>query len=257
MEEFDAMLPERIKEWMEEEQKDPKVASAGFSKMQTILLNWADAVRHSQSATQLRPDNEDAKQNGIVARKYLESHRSNIGDVKEYFEKINDKMEQELDELVAEAIEKKVILDGLGKRADHSSPTKKNQPEGCVNAYEYLDDDISVSNIKGEEEMEEEPLSRTSSVEGEPPAIEKKLKTYPTDPSPSKIDNELEEMLREIEENEKKLSQASSTNLTAGRPPAESSHSSQPYLLSKNMNHGSLVSSFYAKGPNKPKIDFV
>ena len=66
----------------------------------------------------------------LIARKYLESHRSNIGDVKEYFEKINDKMEQELDELVAEAIEKKVILDSLGKRADHSSPTKKNQPEG-------------------------------------------------------------------------------------------------------------------------------
>jgi len=75
---FDEMLQSRIKEWMEEEDSDPKEQSAGFRKMQTILLNWADAVRHSSSALELRPDNEDAKQNGIVARKYLEKLRQKM-----------------------------------------------------------------------------------------------------------------------------------------------------------------------------------
>ncbi len=75
---FEEMLQSRIKEWMEAEDSDPKEQSAGFRKMQTILLNWADAVRHSSSALELRPDNEDAKQNGIVARKYLEKLRQKM-----------------------------------------------------------------------------------------------------------------------------------------------------------------------------------
>lgn len=78
MKQFDELLQTRIKEWMEDDKSDPKEPSEGYRKMQTILLNWADAVRHSQSAVQLRPDNTDAKQNGVVARNYLEKLRQKM-----------------------------------------------------------------------------------------------------------------------------------------------------------------------------------
>jgi Ca-activated chloride channel family protein len=85
---FDDMLQERMKEWMEDDKTDPKEQSAGYRTMKTIMLNWADAVRHSQSVLQLRPDNTDAEQNGRVARSYLE--------------KLRQKMEQQQQEMQAQ-----------------------------------------------------------------------------------------------------------------------------------------------------------
>lgn len=88
LQQFDELLQARMKEWMEDTETDAKTLSEGYRKMQTILLNWADAVRHAQSATQLRPDNQDAAQNGVVARKYLE--------------KLRQKMEQQQQEMQAQ-----------------------------------------------------------------------------------------------------------------------------------------------------------
>jgi Ca-activated chloride channel homolog len=88
LQQFDELLKTRMQEWMEDSETDAKTLSAGYRKMQTILLNWADAVRHAQSATQLRPDNQDAAQNGVVARKYLE--------------KLRQKMEQQQQEMQAQ-----------------------------------------------------------------------------------------------------------------------------------------------------------
>jgi Ca-activated chloride channel family protein len=85
---FDELLQAKIKEWMEDDKTDAKEQSAGYRTLQTIMLNWADAVRHSQSALQLRPDNADAAQNGKVARNYLE--------------KLRQKMEQQQQEMQAQ-----------------------------------------------------------------------------------------------------------------------------------------------------------
>ncbi|MFM2171129.1 MAG: hypothetical protein RI957_1358 [Verrucomicrobiota bacterium] len=85
---FDELLQARMKEWMEDDKTDAKEKSSGYRTMRTIMLDWADAVRHSQSALQLRPGNSDAEQNGVVAREFLE--------------KLRQKMEQQQQEMQAQ-----------------------------------------------------------------------------------------------------------------------------------------------------------
>lgn len=109
MQQFDELLQKRIKEWMEDDQADSKEPSAGYRKMQTILLNWSDAVRHSQSALAIRPDNADAKQNGIVARKYLE--------------KLRQKMEQQQQEMQAQ-------MQGQGEQEGEGQGQGQGEQEG-------------------------------------------------------------------------------------------------------------------------------
>lgn len=75
VEKFDAMVKERMDEWMKDDSTDPKSESQGFLNMKSILLNWADAVRHGQSAVTMNPAAEDAKQNEKVSRQYLEKLR--------------------------------------------------------------------------------------------------------------------------------------------------------------------------------------
>lgn len=94
---FDELLKSRIQEWMEDDKTDAKEESAGYRTMNAIMLNWSDAVRHSQSARQLRPDNADAEQNGLVARQFLE--------------KLRQKMEQQQEEMQAQ-------MQGQGEQQD-------------------------------------------------------------------------------------------------------------------------------------------
>jgi Ca-activated chloride channel family protein len=98
---FDELLQARIKEWMEDDKTDAKESSEGYRTMQSILLNWADAVRHSQSALQLRPDNTDAKTNGEVARHYIE--------------KLRQKMEEQQEEMQAQ-------MEGQGEGGEGQEP---------------------------------------------------------------------------------------------------------------------------------------
>ena len=75
-ENFDKLVKERIDEWMKgEEETDSKALSEGYRNFQTIMLNWADAMRHSQSALSLQPGNQDTEQNKRVAQTYLEKLR--------------------------------------------------------------------------------------------------------------------------------------------------------------------------------------
>ena len=74
-ENFDKLVKERIDEWMKSEETDSKAPSEGYRNFQTIMLNWADAVRHSQSALSLQPGNQEAEQNKRVAQTYLEKLR--------------------------------------------------------------------------------------------------------------------------------------------------------------------------------------
>lgn len=75
VEKFDAMVKERMAEWMKDDSTDAKTDSEGYLNMKSVLLNWADAVRHAQSAVSMDPSSVDAKQNETVARQYLEKLR--------------------------------------------------------------------------------------------------------------------------------------------------------------------------------------
>lgn len=70
-EKFDAMVKERMDEWMKEENGDAKSVSEGYRTMNSILYNWADSVRHAQSAVSADPSSEEAKHNEQVSRQYL------------------------------------------------------------------------------------------------------------------------------------------------------------------------------------------
>jgi Ca-activated chloride channel homolog len=122
---FDELLPQRIKEWMEEENNDNKEPSAGFRRMETILLNWADAARHSQAATTLHPDSAEAKNNSRLARHYLE--------------KLRQKMEEQQQEMEAqmqgqgEGPEGENPGEGAGEGQDGDQGENGDQPDGQKN----------------------------------------------------------------------------------------------------------------------------
>jgi hypothetical protein len=77
-EQFDELLKARMDEWLGDSKTDAKETSAGMRKMQNIMLNWADSVRHSQSAMDLQPANLSAQQNAATARLYLEKLRQKM-----------------------------------------------------------------------------------------------------------------------------------------------------------------------------------
>ncbi len=71
---FDAAFQERIMELLTDTESSPEDVSNGFLKLKSIMLDWADAVRHAQSADTLDPS-ANASNNGELARIYLKKLR--------------------------------------------------------------------------------------------------------------------------------------------------------------------------------------
>jgi Ca-activated chloride channel family protein len=74
---FDAALQKHILEWMTDSEASPDTSSSGFLKLKSIMIDWADAVRHNQSAVALDPA-AAASDNGEIARAYLKKLRQKI-----------------------------------------------------------------------------------------------------------------------------------------------------------------------------------
>lgn len=147
---FDELLQARIKEWMEDQKTEAKEESAGYLTMKTIMLNWADAVRHSQSALQLQPGNGDAAQNGKVARNYLE--------------KLRQKMEQQQQEMQAQ-------MQGQGEQEGDQQPGEgqgegEQEGEGEGQPKEPRD---GKGDDEGEEDGDGEKDPNGKTPEGEKP----------------------------------------------------------------------------------------
>ena len=183
----------------------------------------------------------------LMARKYLEAHRFNCGDIKEYFENISCKMERELDELVEEAKENNVVFapseEELGKRRAERENLKEYEEAGEAgrDVYNYLDDDVSVGEMRYEDYMDEESEERTRVQAGDEgkgggEGLERG------------IEDELEDILKEVErDNELKGALNLGKNLG-------SRNSSQQ---KKNEPPVSLMNTLHSRGANKNKIDFV
>jgi hypothetical protein len=77
---FEALLKERMDDWMKDDKSEPNKPSEGFRNMQSILLNWSDSVRHSQSALSIDQQLTDAQQNKTVAYEYLKKLRKAMED---------------------------------------------------------------------------------------------------------------------------------------------------------------------------------
>jgi Ca-activated chloride channel family protein len=130
-EKFEELLQKRMEEWMTEEQGNADQPSNGLRRMQTIMLNWADAVRHSQSALELRPNSKAAKQNGNLARHYLEKLRQKMEQQqKEMQAQMQGQGEQEGQEPGASEGEGEEEGEGEGQPKDPKDGKGKNDQEG-------------------------------------------------------------------------------------------------------------------------------
>lgn len=71
MEAFDTMVGTELQKWMES--KVPEAGETdGFSKFDSLVVNWVDAVHHFDSALKLQPGQPDATQNRALVVRYLD-----------------------------------------------------------------------------------------------------------------------------------------------------------------------------------------
>lgn len=68
---FDDMVRSELQKWMESEPPEAG-ESEGFTKFDSVVINWSDAIRHFDSALKLRPGQEDATQNRALIVRYLD-----------------------------------------------------------------------------------------------------------------------------------------------------------------------------------------
>ncbi len=74
---FDAALKKQLDAWLADTETSGNTSSDAFRKLESIMLNWADAVRHTQSADTLDPS-ASASHNGEIARTYLKKLRQKM-----------------------------------------------------------------------------------------------------------------------------------------------------------------------------------
>jgi len=88
MEKFDGLVREQIQRMADAEIPEDGDSSE-FDRLESILLNWTDAVRHYQSATVKNPSDNAVRSNSALTTKYLERMR-------EILQEEKDKAEQEM-----------------------------------------------------------------------------------------------------------------------------------------------------------------
>ena len=93
MEKFDELVREQLKR-MEESELPESGESNEFIRIDSIILNWADAIRHYRSALVKNPDSENACRNEELAMGYLVRLKELLEEEKEQTEGEIAQMEQ-------------------------------------------------------------------------------------------------------------------------------------------------------------------
>jgi Ca-activated chloride channel family protein len=93
MEKFDELVREQLKR-MEESELPESGESNEFIRIDSIILNWADAIRHYRSALVKHPDSESARRNEELAMGYLVRLKELLEEEKEQTEGEIAQMEQ-------------------------------------------------------------------------------------------------------------------------------------------------------------------
>ena len=70
LEQFKELVLKRLASMQESDLKD-KGDTSDFVRLDSMMVNWADAIRHYQSAVSENPSNEDARHNEEIAMTYL------------------------------------------------------------------------------------------------------------------------------------------------------------------------------------------
>jgi Ca-activated chloride channel family protein len=67
---FDALVKSRLSELLKDQPKED-AETAGLAELETLIVNWADAAKHYQSALATDPDNPDLRHNRDTTVTYL------------------------------------------------------------------------------------------------------------------------------------------------------------------------------------------
>ena len=81
-EQFEELFKERVAEWMKDDKTDAKSPSEGYRAMRSVMLNWADSVRHTQSILSMDPQHQEAQQLKATSKTYLEMLRKALEEQK-------------------------------------------------------------------------------------------------------------------------------------------------------------------------------
>jgi Ca-activated chloride channel family protein len=87
MEAFDGMVRQALSQWMQDEAPE-NGESNGFSRFDTTLTDWVDAVKHFDTALRYDPSLELAKHNRTLTVKYLKRLREILEEVEENAQQI-------------------------------------------------------------------------------------------------------------------------------------------------------------------------
>lgn len=74
LERFETLVKERLAQ-MKDSDEEAVGKSANFVRMESLMINWADSIRHYDSATALDPSSQGAKQNRETTMIYLRKLR--------------------------------------------------------------------------------------------------------------------------------------------------------------------------------------
>jgi Ca-activated chloride channel family protein len=94
MEQFDEMVREQLERMSQAEVPETGETNE-FIRIDSIILNWADAVRHYRSAMVMNPDDQGPRRNEELSMKYLNR-------IAELLEEEKENAEQEIEQLEAQ-----------------------------------------------------------------------------------------------------------------------------------------------------------
>lgn len=121
MEKFEGLVREQIQR-MAEADVPENGDSNEFVRLESILLNWTDAVRHYQSATAKNPDDQAARSNSVLTMKYLRR-------MQEILQEEKDEVEQQMQQ-PGEGQPQQGDGQGEPQEEDGTGEPKEKQGEG-------------------------------------------------------------------------------------------------------------------------------
>lgn len=171
----------KLTEWMEEETDDDSVAG-GYRLFESVMLDWADAVRHYDSALQTDPANEDFLHNRQAAARLLELLR--------------DSLEQTLQQQ-----QQMRPNPGQGEQSDEQQPGDPQPGEGDPQQQPGDQDDQQQPGEHGDQPPEQDSGPNADEQSDDPQAGDPSDEERPSDRPPREGESPEEQARRLLREN--------------------------------------------------------
>jgi Ca-activated chloride channel family protein len=150
MEKFDGLVREQLERMAEAELPDSGETNE-FIRIDSIILNWADAVRHYRSALVKNPEDEGARRNDALTMEYLIR-------LQEILEEEKEKTEEELSQMEQQ---------GQGGEAQPQEGDGEGEGEGSENGEDPKDKGEGGEDEQDKGENGNKPDEKEGEGEGE------------------------------------------------------------------------------------------